>query len=196
MVEHPLSRGPKPLFEAYFVDPDTLSRDWIPAPGMSVQSGVLTFAPRDHEGFCVGVTQRNDFRDFALTADVRILRSTVGLVLRAEGPGQYYMVQFDLANNDAVVWFHTFTPSAERGYRLELVPSAHVPRPGEWHQMRVVVNGPAFDVLLGDSGGPLRHCASWVDPLETYKQGAVGVWEHGGEAGEYRAFRVDPPSVT
>jgi hypothetical protein len=60
------------------------------------------------------------------------------------------MVQFDLANNPSVVWFHTFTPSADEGYRFELVPSAVVPRAGAWHRMRVVVRGDAFEVLLGE----------------------------------------------
>jgi hypothetical protein len=46
-------------------------------------------------------------------------------------------------------------------------------------------------VFLGDIGGSLRHAASWEDPKRTYEEGAVGVWEHGGEAGEYRALRVD-----
>lgn len=57
--------------------------------------------------------------------------------------------------------------------------------------MRVVVRGAAFQVFLGEPDGPLRHCASWLDSRQTYRCGAVGVWEHGGEAGEYRALRVD-----
>ena len=87
--------------------------------------------------------------------------------------------------------FHTFTPAAEGGYRLELVPSAHVPLVGVWHRMQVVANENAFDVFIGEPGGPLHHCASWQDRLRTFRQGAVGVWEHGGEAGEYRALRVE-----
>jgi hypothetical protein len=101
------------------------------------------------------------------------------------------MVQFDLANNPSVLWFHTFTPSAEDGYRLELVSSAIVPRAGVWHEMRVIVRGGAFEVFLGEPGHSLYRCASWQDPHQTYQHGAVGVWEHGGEAGEYRALRVE-----
>jgi len=54
-----------------------------------------------------------------------------------------------------------------------------------------VNRGNAFEVLLGEPGGPLQHCASWQDPPQMYRQGAVGVWAHGGEAGEYRALRVE-----
>src|SRR5687768_11758893 len=179
------------LFEESFADPAKLSHDWIVAPGMAVRKGVLEFSPGPDEGFCVGVTRRTDFRDFSITADVRIVSRAVGLVLRAAAPGQYYMVQFDLANNPSVVWFHTFTPAAEGGYRLELVPSAHVPRVGVWHRMRVVARENAFDVFIGEPGGPLHHCAWWQDQLRTFREGAVGVWEHGGEAGEYRALRVE-----
>jgi|SRR5687767_526923 len=179
------------LFEESFADPAKLSHDWIVAPGMAVRKGVLEFSPGPDEGFCVGVTRRTDFRDFSITADVRIVCAAVGLVLRAVGPGQYYMVQFDLANNPSVVWFHTFTPSVDGGYRVELVPSALVPQAGVWHRMSVVARGNAFEVLLGEPGGPLRHCASWTDSWHTYRQGGVGLWEHGGEAGEYRALRVE-----
>ena len=57
--------------------------------------------------------------------------------------------------------------------------------------MKVVANDDAFDVFLGEPGGPLHHCASWRDRFRTFRQGAVGVWEHGGEAGEYRTLRVE-----
>jgi hypothetical protein len=180
-----------PLFEESFVESTKLMRDWIVAPGMSARNGVLTFSPGQDKGWCAGMTRRNDFRDFSLTSDVRIVCGTVGLVLRAAGPDQYYMVQFDLANNPSVVWFHTFTPTVDEGYRLELVPSALVPRAGVWHRMNVVVRGHSFEVFLAEQDGPLQHCASWRDSWQTYREGAVGVWEHGGEAGEYRAFRVD-----
>lgn len=96
-----------------------------------------------------------------------------------------------LANNPSVVWFHTFIPSANEGYRVELVPSTLVPRAGVWYRMRVVVRDAAFEVLLGEPDGPLQHCASWRNSWQTLQRGAVGVWEHGGEAGEYRALRVE-----
>ncbi len=57
--------------------------------------------------------------------------------------------------------------------------------------MRVLARGDAFDVFLSEMDGPLRHCASWQDRDRTYHEGAVGVWEHGGEAGEYRHLRVE-----
>ena len=158
---------------------------------MAVRNGVLAFSPGHDEGYCAGVTRQHDFGDFCITADVRIVSGTVGLVLRAVAPGQYYMVQFDLANNPSVVWFHTFSPSADRGYRLEKVRSALAPRAGDWYRMRVVVHGNTFDVFLGEPGSTLQPCASWQDREHTYQQGAVGVWEHGGEAGEYRALRVE-----
>lgn len=179
------------LFEESFKDQTTLSREWTTAPGMAVRNSVLAFTPDRDEGYCVGVTRREDFRDFSLVVDVRIVSRAVGLVLRAAGFGQYYMVQFDIANNPSVVWFHTFTPAAKSGYRLELIPSALVPEIGVWYRMKVVANDNAFDVYLGEPGGPLQHCASWQDRLKTFRQGAVGVWEHGGEAGEYRALRVE-----
>jgi len=179
------------LFEESFADPTKLPREWVVGPGMAVRDGVLAFSPGDDERYCVGVTRRSDFRNFSLTADVRIVCAAVGLVLRCVGPSQYYMVQFDLKNNPSVVWFHTFTPAAAEGYRLEVVPTLVVPRVGAWHRMRVVASGFAFDVYLGELGGALQHCASWRDSNETYHQGAVGVWEHGGEVGEYRALRVD-----
>ena len=179
------------LFDESFLEPTELMRDWIVTPGMSAANGVLTFSPGHDQGWCAALTRRNDFRDFSLTSDVRVVRGTVGLVLRAVGLDQYYMVQFDLANNPSVVWFHTFTPQADEGYRLELVPSAVVPRAGVWHRMKVVVRGHSFDVFLSDEDGPLQPCASWQDPWQTYREGAVGLWEHGGEAGQYRAFRVD-----
>ena len=179
------------LFEEPFSDPTKLARDWVIGPGMAIRNGVLAFSPGHGEGYCIGTTRRSDFRDFSLSADVRIVRAAVGLVLRAVGPSQYYMVQFDLANNPAVVWFHTFTPDAEEGYHLEMVPSLVVPRAGAWHRMRVVVRGAAFEVSLGEPEGALHHCASWRDSNETYRQGAVGVWEHGGESGEFRGLRVD-----
>jgi hypothetical protein len=101
------------------------------------------------------------------------------------------MVQFDIANNPSVIWFHTFTPEAETGNCLELVPSALVAQIGVWHRMNVVANDNAFDVFLGEPGRSLHHCASWRDRFRTFRHGAAGVWEHGGEAGEYRALRVE-----
>ena len=179
------------LFEAPVADQAKLTRDWVTCPGMAVRNGVLTFAPDRNEGHCVGLTRRADFRDCSVAADVRIVSGAVGLVLRAAAVGQYYMVQFDIANDPSVVWFHTFTPEARNGYRLELVPSALVPQKGVWHRMKVVANDNALDVFLGEPGGPLHHCASWKDRLRTFRQGAVGLWEHGGEAGEYRSLRVE-----
>lgn len=101
------------------------------------------------------------------------------------------MVQFDLENDPSVVWFHTFTPFVRGGYRLERVPSEQVPQAGAWHRMRVVARDDTFQVFLGEVDGPLHHCASWHDPHKTYHEGAVGLWEHGGEAGEYRNLRVE-----
>lgn len=117
------------LFEESFADPAKLVHDWIVPPGMTVRNGVLAFAPGRDQGYCAGVTRRADFCDFSLTTDVRIVCAAVGLVVRAVGPGQYYMVQFDLANNPSVVWFHTFSPSAEAGYRVSWfrVPSYQAP---------------------------------------------------------------------
>jgi hypothetical protein len=179
------------LFEELFSDPATLSREWLLAPGMAVSNGVLTFSPDHEAGYCAGLTRRDNFSDFTLSADVRIVCGAVGLVLRAQTPHQYYMVQFDIDNDPSMVWFHTFTPSAENGYRVELVPGARVPALGAWHRMAVIARGEAFDVLLGPTEGPLQHCASWRDPHCTYRRGAVGLWEHGGEAGEYRRLRVE-----
>jgi hypothetical protein len=143
------------LFEEPFTDENKLLRDWITAPGIAVRNGVLAFTPERDEGFCLAVTRQNDFRDFSMEADVRIVSGAVGFVLRVAAPGQYYMVQFDIANDPSVVWFHTFTPEAECGYRLDLVPSALVPQVGVWHRMRVVANDSAFEVFLGEPGGPL-----------------------------------------
>jgi hypothetical protein len=179
------------LFDEPFADSAKLERDWLVAPGMAVRNGVLAFAPDHDKAFCVGLTRRHDFSDFAITVDVRIVCAAAGLVLRAVDARQYHMVQFDLANDPSVAWFHTFTPSADGGYRLERVPSAVVPQPGIWHRMRVVARAYLFEVFLGQPDGPLVRCASWRDPLQTYRQGAVGVWEHGGEAAEYRGLRVD-----
>jgi hypothetical protein len=179
------------LFEEPFADHAKLIRDWIPGPGMSVRQGKLEFSPAHTESYCIGLTRRQDFRDFALTVDVRIVSAAVGVVLRAVARTQYYMVQFDLKNDPSVVWFHTFTPFAQGGYRLELVPSAQVPQAGAWHRMRVVARDHTFQVFLGEVDGPLQYCASWHDPHQTYHEGAVGLWEHGGEAGEYRNLRVE-----
>jgi hypothetical protein len=179
------------LFEASFVDPAAFGRDWIVTPGMTLRNGVLAFGPAFDAGRCAAITRRNDFSDFAITADVRIVSGAAGLVLRAAAPDKCYMVQFDLANDPAVVWFHTFSPSAYDGYRLELVRTALVPKLAARYRMKVVVRGYAFDVFLAEFGGTLQHCASWQDREQTYRQGAVGVWAHGGEASEYRALRVE-----
>ncbi len=179
------------LFEASFVDQATFGRDWIMAPGMALRNGVLAFRPAFDAGRCASITRRNDFSDFAITADVRIVSGAAGLVLRAVGPDSYYMVQFDLANDPAVVWFHTFTPSAYDGYRLELVRTALVPKLAARYRMKVAVREYAFDVFLAEPGAALQHCASWQDREKTYRQGAAGIWAHGGEASEYRALRVE-----
>jgi hypothetical protein len=120
------------LFEEPFSDQEKFIRDWIPGPGIAVRQGVLEFSPDHNEGYCVGLTRRQDFRDFSLTVDVRLVRAAVGLVLRAVAPGQYYMVQFDLKNDPSVVWFHTFTPKAEEGYRWSglRVPKGYEPGNG------------------------------------------------------------------
>ena len=123
------------LFDESFLEPTKLMRDWIVAPGMSARNGVLTFAPGREMGWCAGLTRRNDFRDFSLTSDVRVVSRAVGLVLRAAGPDQYYMVQFDLANDPTVVWFHTFTPKSGRG----LPPRSCAERAGAAHR-RVASN--------------------------------------------------------
>jgi len=185
-----------PTFEESFAESATFAREWIVAPGMIARNGILSFAPGPDEGFCVGLTRRADFRDFSLTAGVRIMRGAAALVVRALDLERYYMIQFDLVNDPTVVWFHTFSPDLEEGYRVELVPSAHVPRLGVWHQMQVVAHGPRFEVYLGEPGGALEHCASWMDASNAYQQGAVGVWEHGGEASEYRAVRLESLSLS
>ena len=157
------------LFEEPFTDPNklvetgSLAQEWPFGTERRLRA-------RARQGYCIGVTRRNDFRDFSIAVDVRIVSRAVGLVLRAAAPGQYYMVQFDLANNPSVVWFHTFTPAAEGGYRLELVRSTRVPQVGAWHRMRIVVKDNLFDVFLGEPGGPLDHCASWKDQRRTFSR--------------------------
>ncbi len=178
------------VYEESFADANALERDWISAPGISIEGGVLDFSPSRSEGFCAAVTRRRDFGDLSLAVDVRIVRAAAGVVLRAAGPDRYYMIQFDLANDPSIVWFHTFTPDLEDGYRLARVPAAHVPEPGSWHRLSVLARGDLFEVSLGKIDGPLRHCASWRDPEHTYEQGAIGFWEHGGEAAQYRNLCV------
>ena len=53
-------------FEEKFLDAATLTDNWIVAPAMSVRNGTLLFAPDPDEGFCAGVTRRNDFSNFSL----------------------------------------------------------------------------------------------------------------------------------
>src|SRR5918999_5541555 len=78
----------KAVFQDSFKNAAALERDWIVAPGMEAHDGVLAFSPGHYQGFCVGLTRRADFRDIAVTVDVRIVCSAVGLVLRAVGPDQ------------------------------------------------------------------------------------------------------------
>ena len=183
------------LYSETFADSSSFEAGWEAGPGMTVSNGVLHYEPHWSAGFCPSMTTRNDFQDFMLTVDFRIVRSAAGVIVRGVDRERYYMIQYDLANTPSVVWFHTFTPEADDGYRVELVRANTVPVDDAWYRLAIIVQGFTFHVLLGTPGESLRPAATWRDTRETYRAGAVGVWEHGSEAAEFRSLRVESLSL-
>ena len=177
---------------------DELTAEWAPHPSASISDGVLDFSP-GNEGFALVTTRRADFDDICMEADVRIVSGAVGLVLRHRSPLEYYMVQLDLGAapgpNANKVWFQAMSRSAAEGdcgleMHRELIPSRRVPELGNWHRMRVTINGFTLRTFLASPGGPWEACAEWTDPRGLHAKGAVGFWECGGEHGQYRDLRV------
>ena len=171
---------------------DALSPAWIPHRAARVKHGALDFAP-GNEGFCLVTTRRSDFDDVTMEADIRIVISATGFVLRHQSTQEYYLVQLD---SEANVCFHAMLRSSDdpedSGLKMEreIVPCAGVPELGEWCRFRVTLTGHHFRVECGAPGKALDFLAEWTDPKKHYDRGSVGFWECGGEHGQYRRLTV------
>lgn len=174
---------------------NALSPAWVPHRAAKVKDGELDFSP-GNEGFCLVTTHQSDFGDVVMEADIRILISAAGFVLRHQSPQEYYLVQLD---SEANVCFHAMRRSSDDpedwGLKMEreIVPSVGLATPGQWSRFRVTLTGHHFRVECGVEGKPLDFLAEWTDPKKHYDHGSLGFWECGGEHGQYRRLKVTSP---
>ena len=194
----------------YKEDFSSFPSNWSGHPDATVRDGTLSFkneryAPADD--LCVSVwehnvtsallvTNRNDFDDFRMTVKARIVKGSVGLVLRYRGPSEYYMIQFDIgpSEHSDKAWFHCFSKRYESDYGMkrDIVPSVTVPTLGNWFYMAAEMSDHDIGLFFGLERDSMAKCAQWTDIDRTHDSGAVGFWESPGEHAEFRDLEVVP----
>ena len=180
-----------------------LSPQWRTHDRIVVGDGTLRFSPVNSSQL---VTLRQNFTDFVLRVDVRIVRESAGIVVRWNSPKEYYMVQVGInpsdPQSDKVAWFHVFSPKHCSWHRDDL-SGGRKPEECKWYRLRLKVEGFGLTLSLqslkeDDSiGETLIDELEWHDPDKLFASGAIGFWECAGEGvpgeqAEFRNLRVNP----
>ena len=152
------------------------------------------------------VTLRQNFTDFALTVDLRILNHLAGIIVRWNSPDEYYMVQVgipwgDQAAGKVGAW-HAFSPGS-RGWREDMMQGTRLVE-NKWYRLRLEVEGFRFTLsvhALNDDDNNIVEtiidALQWEDVDKLFTSGAIGFWEcmqtdRLGEQAEFRNLKVRP----
>ncbi len=178
-------------------DGTQLSNQWRTHNPIVVRDGVLRFAPNNSNQL---VTLRQNFTNFVLTVDLRIICETAGIIVRWKSPHEYYMVQVGTGlgdpKGDKVAWFHVFSPKY-CGWQRDDLAGGRKPVEDKWYRLRLKVKDFKLTLSLhaldddGSAGEALINELDWRDPDELFAAGAIGFWECPGEnaLGEQAEFR-------
>jgi len=150
---------------------------WDLPPAWKIDNGVL-----DANGGEVGITVKNDFTDFELYCDFNMVAPlwSAEFVLRAQDKDNCYMFQI-VADNRHQFWNHLRVGGQWQMPDANKVAdeSGVEPKLGEWYSVKIVVEGSRFDYHHGQRGKEPKLAFTWED--DTYKEGAIGFREGGGE---------------
>ena len=174
--------APNVIFQDALDNEEHLNKYWHLDPGMQVVNGVLDFTPKKNSGFCMGVTKNEEFSDFTMICDLKIVLYTASIVVRHQNSERYYMIQYSL-RDPGKIKFNTFTPEADCGWKTRLIDTEFFPKEGEWFTIKVTIRGYDFSVFFGSSPTSLKPAGNWTDHDKAYDQGAIGLWQYGGEDG-------------
>ena len=150
---------------------------WDLPPAWKIDKGAL-----DADGGEVGITVKNDFTDFELYCDFNMVAPLYAaeFVLRAQDKGNCYMFQI-VADNRHQFWNHIGVGGQWQILDKDKVAdkSGVNPKLGEWYSVKIVVEGNRFDYYYNQRGKELKLAFTWED--DTFKKGAIGFREGGGE---------------
>ena len=162
-----------------------------------VQDGVLRFAPLRTIEL---VSLRQNFTDFVLTVDLRIICHLAGIIVRWNSPGEYYMVQVGIPWGDQaaekVGGWHAFSPRIGSLHHENMMEGRRLVE-NKWYRLRLKMEGFRFMVSVhaltdDDTIGETMIELEWEDPHQLFESGAIGFWEcteDGDELGEQAEFR-------
>ena len=160
-------------FEGNKVDKDK----WDVPAAWAINKGAL-----DANGGEVGITVKNDFTDFEMYCDFNMVDPlwSAEFVLRAQDKDNCYMFQI-VADNRHQFWNHLRVGGAWQILDANKVAdkSGVDPKLGEWYNVKIVVEGSRLDLYYNQRGKEPKLAFTWED--DTYKKGAVGFRQGGGE---------------
>ena len=170
---------------------------------IAVEDGVLTLAPINSNQL---VTLRQNFTNFVLTVDLRILHHLAGIIVRWNSPREYYMVQVGIPWGDQaaekVGGWHAFSSHVDGRLHHENMLEGKRLVENKWYRLRLKVEGYRFMLSVhalndDDTIGEAWIELDWEDPNELFDSGAVGFWEDAerhqqGDHAEFRNLEVRP----
>ncbi len=152
------------------------------------------------------VTLRQNFTDFVLTVDMRILQHLAGIIVRWNSPREYYMVQVGIPwGNQAaekVGGWHAFSPIYGSWTRENMMQGTRLVE-NKWYRLQLKVEGFRFTLsvhTLNDDnsiGETMIDALQWQDADKLFTSGGIGFWEcmeknRLGDQAEFRNLNVRP----
>lgn len=195
----PLSTAEILLMED-FEDEASYTDKWIPTAGWSLvedeiageQTTVL-----DVLGGEIGLSVKDDFGDFELEADFRVVDGYLGFIVRAQDADNLYMMQMTTAES-------AVTPGNLRWHTRVAGTWAALPEPylfdihvDIWYHIRIEVIDDSIKVYVADAEDgrdALELIAEeWVPPSGDFQSGAIGFRDTGSENGRVDNVIVATP---
>lgn len=168
-----------------------------------VENGLLRFAPLSSKQL---VTLRQNFSDFVLTVDLRIICHLAGIIVRWNSPREYYMVQVGIPWGDQaagkVGGWHAFSPIHGGMDRENMMRGTRLIE-NKWYRFRLKAEGFHFKLSVhalndnNSTGQTMIDALEWEDTDKLFTSGAIGFWECSetnklGEQAEFRNLNVQP----
>lgn len=173
-----------------FEDEASYADKWIPTAGWSLVedeiAGVQTTV-LDVLGGEIGLSAQDDFGDFEMEADFKVVNGYLGFIVRAQDTNNLYMVQMTTAES-------AVTPGNLRWHTKVGGTWAALPEPyffdlhvNVWYHIRIEVIEDTINVYAAeakDDRSAMELIAEeWVPPSGNFGSGAIGFRDTGTENG-------------
>ena len=183
-----------------FEDEAKYEANWIPTAGWSLMEGEIAGEETtvlDVNGGEIGLSLKDDFSDFELEADFRVISGYLGFILRAQDTNNLYMAQMTVA--ESVVTPNNLRWHTKVGGTWTALPEPYNFEINQdiWYHIRIEVIDDSLKVYVGESedGRSAMELIAeeWIPPAGNFASGAIGFRDASAENGQVDNIVVATP---